>query len=146
MVGAKFDSKKVALSDLLKDLDSGEMQLPDFQRGWVWDDDRICSLLASVSVSFPIGAITTLQTGGEARFLPRPIEGSAPSNAEPEALLLDGQQRLTSLYQTLLSKEPVGTKTSTGKRVRRYYYIDMKLALSETADRDDWIISVPEDR
>ena len=146
MQGVKFDSKKTALSELLDDLDSGKLQLPDFQRGWVWDDDRICSLLASVSVSFPIGAITTLQTGGEARFLPRPIEGSAPSNAEPEALLLDGQQRLTSLYQTLLSKEPVGTKTSTGKRVRRYYYIDMKLALSETADRDDWIISVPEDR
>lgn len=146
MFGAKFDSKKVALSDLLKSLDSGDMQLPDFQRGWVWDDDRIRSLLASISVAFPIGAITTLQTGGEAKFLPRPIEGSVPRNAEPEALLLDGQQRLTSLYQTLFSEEPVGTKTSTGKRVKRHYYIDMKLALSEAADRDEWIISVPEDR
>ena len=146
MFGAKFDSKKIALSDLLKGLDSGDTQLPDFQRGWVWDDDRIRSLLASISVAFPIGAITTLQTGGEAKFLPRPIEGSAPGNAEPEALLLDGQQRLTSLYQTLFSEEPVGTKTSTGKRVKRHYYIDMKLALSEAADRDEWIISVPEDR
>ena len=146
MQGVKFDSKKTALSELLDDLDSGKLQLPDFQRGWVWDDDRIRSLLASLSVSFPIGAFTTLKTGGKAQFLPRPIKGSPPQIEEPDALLLDGQQRLTSLYQALRTEEPVSTKGSSGKLIKRHYYIDMKRALNDATERDAWIVSVPEDR
>lgn len=146
MLGAKFDSTKTALRDLLGDLDSGKVQLPDFQRGWIWDDDRISSLLASISVSFPVGAITTLETGGKAQFLPRPIEGSTPWVQSPDALLLDGQQRLTSLYQALITKEAVSTKSSSGKLIARHYYIDMERSLSDDVDRDEWIVSVPEDR
>lgn len=56
MIGANFTSTKTPLQELLGQADNGKLQLPDFQRGWVWDDDRIRSLLASVSVSFPIGA------------------------------------------------------------------------------------------
>src|SRR5215469_9634538 len=102
MIGASFDSTKTPLQDLLAWADGGKLQLPDFQRGWVWDDDRIRSLLASVSVSFPIGAIMLLQTGGEnVRFKPRPLAGTQDRlrDIAPETLILDGQQRLTSLYQ-----------------------------------------------
>jgi len=42
--------------------DSGKIQLPVFQRGWIWDDNRIKGLLASVAKSFPIGAML-LETG-----------------------------------------------------------------------------------
>jgi hypothetical protein len=77
MIGASFDSTKTPLQELLARADSGKLQLPDFQRGWVWDDDRIKSLLASVSVSFPIGAVMLLETGGEhIRFKPRPLAGT----------------------------------------------------------------------
>lgn len=149
MLGASFDSTKQSLKGLLDEVDAGKMQLPDFQRGWVWDDARIRSLLASISVSFPIGAIMTLETGGEAAFLPRPIEGVGPEAIQPEALetlLLDGQQRMTSLYQALITKEPVRTQDTRGKIILRHYYIDMAKALSDDTDRDDWIVSVPEDR
>ena len=72
MIGASFDSTKTPLHDLLGRDESGKLQLPDFQRGWVWDDERIRSLLASVSVSFPIGAVMLLETGGSSvRFKPR---------------------------------------------------------------------------
>ena len=83
----------------------GNVQLPDFQRGWVWDDDHIPSLLASVSLSFPIGAVMMLQTGNpDVRFKPRLVEGlTLASPPEPERLILDGQQRLTSLFLALLS-------------------------------------------
>lgn len=40
-----FDSTKRSLPDLLKDLTNGKIQLPDFQRGWVWDDEHVKSLL-----------------------------------------------------------------------------------------------------
>lgn len=99
MIGASFDSTKTPLQELLARADSGKLQLPDFQRGWVWDDDRIRSLLASVSVSFPIGAVMLLETGGKhIRFKPRPLTGTHERlrTVAPETLILDGQQRLTS--------------------------------------------------
>ena len=149
MIGASFDSTKTPLQDLLARADSGELQLPDFQRGWVWDDDRIKSLLASVSVSFPIGAVMLLQTGGEnVRFKPRPLTGTHPRLREiaPETLILDGQQRLTSLYQALMSHVVVETKDAKGKPIRRWYYIDMQKAVEAEADREDAVLSVPEDK
>jgi uncharacterized protein with ParB-like and HNH nuclease domain len=42
-----FDSTKNSLYELLKSVEQGKIQLPDFQRGWVWDDNRIKGLLAS---------------------------------------------------------------------------------------------------
>jgi hypothetical protein len=149
MIGASFDSTKTALQELLARADSGKLQLPDFQRGWVWDDDRIRGLLASVSVSFPIGAVMLLETGGEhVRFKPRPLQGTHGRLREiaPETLILDGQQRLTSLYQALMSALVVETKDAKGKPIRRWYYLDMKKAVTNDDDREDAMLSVPEDR
>jgi hypothetical protein len=49
MIGASFDSTRTPLQELLARADTGKLQLPDFQRAWVWDDDRIRGLLASAS-------------------------------------------------------------------------------------------------
>ena len=149
MIGASFDSTKTPLQDLLGFAARGSLQLPDFQRGWIWDDEHIKSLLASVSVSFPIGAVMLLQTGGEhIRFKPRPLAGTDTRLREiaPEVLILDGQQRLTSLYQALKSQSAVETRDAKGKPIHRWYYIDMKGAVRPEADRDDAVLSVPEDR
>jgi hypothetical protein len=149
MIGASFDSTKTPLQDLLAWADSGKLQLPDFQRGWVWDDDHIRSLLASISASFPIGAVMLLQTGGEnVRFKPRPLTGTRAGlrDIAPETLILDGQQRLTSFYQALMSQVAVETKDAKGKPIRRWYYVDMRKAVEAEADREDAVLSVPEDR
>ncbi|MGQ0571313.1 MAG: GmrSD restriction endonuclease domain-containing protein [Armatimonadota bacterium] len=149
MISASFDSTKTPLQELLARADGGKLQLPDFQRGWVWDDDRIRSLLASVSVSFPIGAVMLLETGGQhVRFKPRPLAGTHERLREiaPETLILDGQQRLTSLYLALMSEAVVETKDAKGKPIRRWYYLDMKQAVAVEDDREDAVLSVPEDK
>lgn len=46
------------LTDLMNAVDTGAAQLPDFQRGWVWDDGRIRALILSVIHNFPVGAAT----------------------------------------------------------------------------------------
>src|SRR5262245_35867444 len=107
-----FESPDWRLDDLLRVVGSGALQLPDFQRTFKWDDSHITSLLASVSLGYPIGVIMTVETGGSgSRFKFRPLEGTKPEAAtqNPSLMLLDGQQRLTSLYQALLSGEPVQT-------------------------------------
>jgi len=88
----------------------GKIQLPDCQRGWVWDDDHIRDLLVSMAPSFPIGAVMLLEAGGEVRVQTRPVEGLedvVPKERAPEKLILDGQQWLTTLTQALALAEPV---------------------------------------
>ena len=143
-----FDSTKESLLAMLKDIRQGEIQLPDFQRGWIWDDDRIMSLIASISLSYPIGTVMMLQTGNEdVLFKPRLVEGVILDDPpEPERLILDGQQRLTSFLQAIYSDSPVDTKDSRGARLRRWYYIDIALAMKSNGDREEAIKSLPEDR
>ena len=142
-----FKTNPVSLKSLLEDAAAGKIQLPDFQRGWVWDDDRIRGLLASISRGFPVGALMMLEAGGEIRLRSRMIEGAAaPQLNSVEAFLLDGQQRLTSLYQSLLHEGAVDTHDVRGRRIKRWYYVDMLAAMDLDTDREDAIISVPENR
>ncbi len=137
-----FDSTKLPLKDLLKDIVNGKIQLPDFQRGWVWDDEHVRSLLVSLGRSFPVGAVMLLETGGSVRFQMRPVENVPLEGlAAPEKLILDGQQRLTTLTQVLKLSGPVKTTTDKGKPVDRYYYIHIPTALAGADRLDDAIIA-----
>lgn len=148
MSQSTFDSIKEFLGEMLQQAGCGKLQLPDFQRGWVWDDYAIRSLLASISQGFPIGAVMMLQSGGEVRFRPRPIEGTRADQIqhEPERLILDGQQRVTSLFQACLLDQPAETMNDQRRRVRRWYYLDMNKALDPAVDREEAIVGLPEDR
>ena len=148
MAGSIFQTNPYDLSKLLEDCQCGVLQLPDFQRSWVWDEDRIKSLIASISRAFPVGALMTLDTGGDVNFKPRPVEG-APADAKdakPNSLLLDGQQRMTSLYQVTLRNRVVETVTPKKKKVKRWFYIDIRKALDAAVDREEAIVGVPEDK
>ena len=141
-----FDSTKRSLFEILKDVDSGKIQLPDFQRGWIWDNVRIKGILASVAKSFPIGAVMFLETGNEnVRFKAKPVEGVKLDNeVKPDLLILDGQQRITSLYQTIITNEIVTTRNEKNYEIKRWYYIDMAKAMHENYDLEEAIISVNE--
>ncbi len=141
-----FDSTKRSLFEILKDVHSGKIQLPDFQRGWIWDDNRIKGILASIAKFFPIGAVMLLETGNESvRFKTKPVEGVKLDNeVKPELLILDGQQRITSLYQTIITNEIVTTKNEKNYAIKRWYYIDMVKAMDENCDLEEAIISINE--
>jgi len=136
-----------SIIDLMKSIDAGAAQLPDFQRGWVWDDYRIRALIASITNNYPVGAAMFLEYGNaNIRFKYRVIEGVETKDVTPTELILDGQQRLTSIYSSLYSRKPVHTRTEKGKDIQRYYYIDIEKALDPNIDRVDAIVSVPENR
>ena len=140
--------EKESLTSLLNEAASGSSQLPDFQRGWVWDDDHVRSLLASISLGYPIGAVMMLRAGGDSiRFKQRPLEGAAlPSERTADRLILDGQQRITSLFQSLRLDRPVMTRDQRNHQIERWYYINMTLALDPEGDREEAIVSLPADR
>ena len=141
-----FDTTKEDLKDILRKAHEGRLQLPDFQRDYVWGDEDVRSLIASIAKGFPVGALLTLENGGEVRFKPRLLAGVPLIDVAPAELLLDGQQRITSLYQVAYSQAPVRTKTPKGTEIARYYYLDINLALSESASIEDAIVGVPADR
>ncbi|MBU7596394.1 DUF262 domain-containing protein [Streptomyces sp. P38-E01] len=135
------------LKDLLQDVASGVLQLPDFQRNWVWDDERIRELIATVTLDYPLGVAMALETGGTSQFKARALHGAEDAGDRmPDLLLLDGQQRLTSLFQALHKNAPVETIDSRGKRLERWYYVDIAKAVGQPSERDEAIISVPTDR
>lgn len=138
-----FRTNPESLKNLMTACGEGRLQLPDFQRGWVWDQDRIVDLLASISEGFPIGALMALDASGEVRFATRAVEGADPKNPKLESYLLDGQQRMTSLYQATATSKPVQTRTAKGKDALLHFYFDVGKCLDGSTPRRDAIISVP---
>lgn len=135
------------LSQLLDEVNSGKTQLPEFQRDWTWDDNRIRGIIASLSQGYPMGAIMRLQYGNpDIKFKYRTIKGVGQRDLIPDFLVLDGQQRLTSIYQATYSQNPVATKTDKGKEIERYYYLSMEKCMDENEDRYDAVLQVPADR
>lgn len=135
------------LGEYLKWTREGKIQLPDFQRGYKWEDERIRQLLVTVLRGHPMGAVMLLKTGNsQVRFKPRAIEGvDLPLGTEADTLLLDGQQRLTSLTQALTGTGVVATKDSRGKLMERRYFVDMAMALSDPSRVDEAVVSLPGD-
>lgn len=141
----KTNDRKI--TDLMNSIQCGKIQLPDFQRGWVWDDNRIKALIASITNGYPVGAAMFLEYGNSSiQFKYRVIEGSPSVDKIPDELILDGQQRLTSVYTSLFSENAVNTRTDKGQAIKRFYYIDMEKAIDKNIDRMDAIISVPENK
>lgn len=140
-------SHDTPLQDILRGINSGTTRLPDFQRGWVWDDERIRGLIASITSSYPVGAVMFLGYGGDGiRFKSRTFTNVPDDGKMPEMLVLDGQQRLTSVYCSMYSKESVPTQTIKKEDIKRFYYLDIAKCLAPEVDRVDAVASVPADK
>lgn len=141
-----FETPHYSISELLGWATSGHLQLPDFQRAYKWDDERIRSLLVTVVRRHPMGVLMVLETGGaDIRFKPRPITGVEVAVGEPALLLLDGQQRTTSLFQSLSGDGIVDTEDERRKKLRRRYYLDIEKVLGDAREQDEAVMSLPHD-
>ena len=90
------------ISDILAQIDSGFMALPEFQRGYVWNREQVRGLFHSLYRKHPVGGLLVWAT--EARgTAPR---GDVPTAAGIVKLILDGQQRMTSLYGVVRGQPP----------------------------------------
>lgn len=142
-----FQTPLYELSDYLKWTTGGRIQLPDFQRGYKWEEERIRSLLVTVLRGHPLGVVMLLKAGNDQiRFKPRSVEGvTVDPDIKPELLLLDGQQRLTSLTQALTGDGVVATMDNRGKLLRRRFYVDMRLAVEGEDRIDEAVFATPAD-
>lgn len=89
------------IHELLTQIDRGEILLPEFQRGYVWRKDQVRGLMHSLYKGHPTGHLLIWKT-----YKPLRVRGSAESRDGHSLLLLDGQQRLTSLYTLFKGEAP----------------------------------------
>ncbi len=96
-----FATNPAKVGVLLTELREGKLALPEFQRSFIWPARNTARLLSSLMARYPAGAILTWRAGDH-KLADRPVEGgpAIPQGVGlPERLVLDGQQRLTSLYR-----------------------------------------------
>jgi len=89
------------LESLLSQIDSGSMLLPEFQRGYVWNRDQVRGLLRSLYLGYPVGGLLVWET----ETTPEDVRGTDIAVGN-RTLLLDGQQRLTTLYGVVRGRPP----------------------------------------
>src|SRR6266498_994731 len=89
------------IQELITQIRNGEILLPEFQRGYVWGSDQVRGLVRSLYRTHPTGHLLIWKT-----YKPSEVRGATASTEGYSLLLLDGQQRLTSLYVLFEGKAP----------------------------------------
>lgn len=90
------------IADILNRIDSGDYAMPQFQRGYVWNRAQVRKLMTSLYKGYPVGTVLLWQTPVEDAG----IKGEKVIGQGVVNLILDGQQRMTSLYGIMRGKEP----------------------------------------
>lgn len=90
------------LESILDQIDLGNYALPVFQRGYVWNRDQVRKLMNSLYKGYPIGSLLTWATNLDIDL----IRGNSDRTQGTVYLILDGQQRITSLYGIIRGKPP----------------------------------------
>lgn len=101
MQQSKIKVQSMPLQDLLSNLAQGNLQMPRFQREFVWPVSKTRDLLDSMYKEFPIGTLFFWQAPADQHDIMREMKElgiPAPQPHQPISFILDGQQRLTSLY------------------------------------------------
>lgn len=115
----------------------GKICLPNFQRDFIWPRDQVADLLRSVVKRYFVGSLLLLRCDPQnPPFAPIFLRGAKPlfQQPRPEHLVLDGQQRLTSLMYALTAPDYPLKDTSQ----RRWFFLDLNLLRSEP-DNDEII-------
>jgi hypothetical protein len=125
--GKLFRADSEPLTDLLVGISKHEIALPNFQRPWVWEPHMVYDLLVSVAYRYPAGSLLTMPVQ-TASFALRAFEGAGDNLKKEEVnlMILDGQQRLTSLFQALRKQDGVTVKKRTF-----YFYLNVSVLLSD---------------
>lgn len=116
---------KRRLIGLVEQTQHGKLCLPQFQRDFVWTREEIADLLRSILRGYFVGSLLILRCDPDRPpFAPVALRGSTPESVKlaPDGLVLDGQQRLTSLLYALTAPD-LGLKNS---KQRRYFWLSCR--------------------
>jgi hypothetical protein len=129
-----FENGQRSIASLISDIERQVIALPDLQRPFVWEDTKVRDLLDSLFVGFPVGTLVFWHTSDEkdARAL-----GEKRPGLRATTLVIDGQQRLTSLYAVMKGGQVVGKDGEMRKITIAFRPRDGRFEVADAAIRKD---------
>jgi hypothetical protein len=138
---AKFTTMSYPISTLLGQIELGQIGLPELQRPFVWDRSQVRDLLDSLYRGYPAGYFLMWQASKDVGTVPIGADGK---QMNPSTLVVDGQQRLTSLYAVFKGK-PVYTENFDEVFISiAFNPVKQRFEVSNSATKNDpeWIDNV----
>ena len=129
-----FEYGQRSIASLMDDIEREVIALPDLQRPFVWEDTKVRDLLDSLFLGFPVGTLVLWHTNGDrdARAI-----GAANAGLGAAALIIDGQQRLTSLYAVIGGADVVGKDGAARRVTIAFRPRDGRFEVADAAIRND---------
>jgi hypothetical protein len=134
MATTLFKDTTYSVFGLMEDIRQGEVALPDIQRPFVWGASKVRDLLDSMYKGFPVGYLLFWETGAEAGARQIGIEAK---QKVPRLLIVDGQQRLTSLYAVITGSKIIKDDYSEGRIRIAFRPGDATFAVADAASDKD---------
>ena len=103
-----FSNTTLTVNQLIEKIDTGELGLPELQRPFIWKDTKVRDLFDSMMRGYPIGYLMLWECPTLEKK--KSIGVDAHSYDSPKEVIIDGQQRLTSLYAVIKGKKVINSK------------------------------------
>ena len=111
-----FSNTTLTVNQLIEKIDTGELGLPELQRPFIWKDSKVRDLFDSMMRGYPIGYLMLWECPSLDKK--KSIGVDAHSYDSPKEVIIDGQQRLTSLYAVMKGKKVINsTNTPLNQRL-----------------------------
>ena len=137
-----FSNTTLTVNQLVEKIDSGELGLPELQRPFVWKDTKVRDLFDSMMHGYPIGYLMLWECPSLEKK--KSIGTAAHSYDTPKEVIIDGQQRLTSLYAVLKGKNVINSNFKERPIVISYAPLKNKFEVGYSATQKDpeWIYNI----
>lgn len=137
-----FSNTTLTVNQLIEKIDTGELGLPELQRPFIWKDSKVRDLFDSMMRGYPIGYLMLWECPSLDKK--KGIGVDVHSYDSPKEVIIDGQQRLTSLYAVIKGKKVVNSKFDEKSIVISYCPIQNKFEVGCQATKNDpeWIYNI----
>lgn len=139
-----FSNTTLTVNQLIEKIDTGELGLPELQRPFIWKDAKVRDLFDSMMRGYPIGYLMLWEC--PALEKKKTIGVDAHSYEAPKEVIIDGQQRLTSLYAVMKGKKIINSKYDEKPIIISYSPLKNKFEVGYQATKKDpeWIYNISE--
>ena len=139
-----FSNTTLTVNQLIEKIDTGELGLPELQRPFIWKDSKVRDLFDSLMRGYPIGYLMLWEC--PALEKKKSIGVDSHSYDAPKEVIIDGQQRLTSLYAVMKGKKVINSKFDEKAIIISYNPLQDKFEVGYQATKKDpeWIYNISE--
>lgn len=139
-----FSNTTLTVNQLIEKIDTGELGLPELQRPFIWKDAKVRDLFDSMMRGYPIGYLMLWECPTLEKK--KTIGVDQHSYSAPKEVIIDGQQRLTSLYAVMKGKKVVNSNYAERSIVISFNPLESKFEVGYQATKKDpeWIYNISE--